>query len=321
MSAAGEPWRPPVDFSHQALFYDKTDALVEDLCPFLTGGVAAGERVVAFAPPDRIEALQAALPPVRASLEVFPLTRDRPRPAQALSTYYRLLRDQAATGQPIRVVSEQPLEDLDEEQVTAWCRVDAAFDAICAFPRTRVVCAYDQNLLPGWVLHRVESSHQMIGSFGEWRPSPHYQPGVQLLAQELGRDALEPPTTATQMLPSPNSAREARDFIRAAARGYGLIGPDLEDFHLATAEAVANAFKYATIQWVRLWAADGQVVCEVRDNGPGLPDPLAGYRQPDPTSLHGRGLWMAHHLCDRTEVHSGSWGTIVRLYKTTRPAT
>lgn len=256
-------------------------------------------------------------PSDRATVEGFPLTPDRPRPAQALSTYYRLLRDQAATGQPVRVVSEHPLKDLDEEQITHWCRVDAAFDAICAFPRTSVVCAYDQNSLPAWVLHRVESSHPMIGSLGEWRPSPHYQPGVQLLAQELERTAPEPATTATQMLPAPNSPQEARDFIRAAAHRYGLTGSDLEDFYLATAEAVANAFKYATIQWVRLWAANSQVVCEVRDNGPGLHDPLAGYRQPDPTSLRGRGLWLAHHLCDSIEVYSGSCGTIVRLYKTT----
>jgi anti-sigma regulatory factor (Ser/Thr protein kinase) len=65
---------------------------------------------------------------------------------------------------------------------------------------------------------------------------------------------------------------------------------------------------------VLLWAEDDRVICEVRDHGFGLTDPLAGYRLPELDSTSGRGLWLARQLVDLVEVRSGRSGSTFRLH-------
>ncbi|HET8602489.1 MAG TPA: sensor histidine kinase [Marmoricola sp.] len=311
--------RTPVDYHHDALVYESTGDFVDTVLPLVLEGLAAGERVLVFAPAEKLGGLRSVLGPGEVeAIEVFPFTGSRSRPAQALSSYHRLLRGRTSTDRPVRLVVEQPLAGLDDQQIASWCRIDAAFDTVCAFPSTCVTCLYDRQALPPWLLESIEQSHRRIGRFGEWRPSRQYVPSARLLARELAKTVLEPPSPPVQALPSPTSARAARRFVETAAESAGLSTADFDDFRLAIGEAVANAFKHATIDWVRLWTAGDDVVCEVRDHGPGIRDPLAGYRQPAPTATDGRGLWLVHHLCDDVKIQSGAWGTIVRLYKTAR---
>ena len=51
----------------------------------------------------------------------------------------------------------------------------------------------------------------------------------------------------------------------------------------------------------------------MRDAGSGLPDPLAGYLPPDRRRFSGRGLWLAHQLCDSVEIVSHGARTDVYL--------
>ena len=59
---------------------------------------------------------------------------------------------------------------------------------------------------------------------------------------------------------------------------------------------------------------DGRLVFQVRDAGAELPDPLSGYLPPDPDRLGGRGLWLAHQLCDIVEVGGDATRTDVLLH-------
>ncbi|AGZ38473.1 ATP-binding protein [Actinoplanes friuliensis] len=50
---------------------------------------------------------------------------------------------------------------------------------------------------------------------------------------------------------------------------------------------------------LRLWVADGALLCEVTDAGPGLDEPAyAGQTLPPPELPGGRGLWIARQMSD-----------------------
>ena len=47
---------------------------------------------------------------------------------------------------------------------------------------------------------------------------------------------------------------------------------------------------------IRLWTELDTLTCQVVDSGPGLLDPLTGYRRPDMSGS--RGLWLARQFVD-----------------------
>jgi anti-sigma regulatory factor (Ser/Thr protein kinase) len=94
-----------------------------------------------------------------------------------------------------------------------------------------------------------------------------------------------------------------RHAVSRRAESAGLRGQRLEDFVLAVNEIVTNAVRHAGGGGsLRMWSADGEVVCEV-----------TGQALPPSHAISGRGLWLAHHLVDEVDVRTGDGGTIVTL--------
>jgi serine/threonine-protein kinase RsbW len=56
-----------------------------------------------------------------------------------------------------------------------------------------------------------------------------------------------------------------------------------------------------------------RVVCEVRDDGPGLAAPLGEPRRPSSDQPGGWGLWLAEELTDTFDLVTGAGGTTVRV--------
>jgi serine/threonine-protein kinase RsbW len=56
-----------------------------------------------------------------------------------------------------------------------------------------------------------------------------------------------------------------------------------------------------------------RVVCEVSDDGPGLPAPLGEPRRPSSDQPGGWGLWLAEELTDTFDLVTGAGGTTVRV--------
>jgi anti-sigma regulatory factor (Ser/Thr protein kinase) len=57
----------------------------------------------------------------------------------------------------------------------------------------------------------------------------------------------------------------------------------------------------------------GTVTCQVSDDGDGLDDPLISYRPPLPDAIGGRGLWIAHQLCDAFAIGRSDGTTVIRF--------
>ena len=106
---------------------------------------------------------------------------------------------------------------------------------------------------------------------------------------------------------------DLRDDVRALARSYGVSERRIDDLVLATNELASNTVRHGGGDGrVEIWVRDGSIWCEVADSGR-LDDPFVGRRRPKSTDIGGRGVWIAHQVCDLVQVRSGPDGTRVRI--------
>src|SRR5262249_23031492 len=107
---------------------------------------------------------------------------------------------------------------------------------------------------------------------------------------------------------------DVRDFVEAQAVRAGLPSPRVGDLVIAASEIAANTLRHAGGEGVvRVWAQDGEVICEFRDSGI-ISDPRAGLTRPDDPVGGGLGLWVVRQVCDAVDIESGEGGTTVRLH-------
>ncbi|MFF5228108.1 ATP-binding protein [Dactylosporangium sp. NPDC000521] len=102
-----------------------------------------------------------------------------------------------------------------------------------------------------------------------------------------------------------------RAFVRTQALAAGMSQARTELLMLAVNELATNTLQHTTGGGrVSLWAGDGQLYCDVVDQGPPrtFPRPMPAADAP-----RGRGLAIVEQICDRVETISGPDGTTVRL--------
>jgi serine/threonine-protein kinase RsbW len=105
-----------------------------------------------------------------------------------------------------------------------------------------------------------------------------------------------------------------RHAVASSAAAAGLSGTRLDDFVVAANELLTNAVRHGGgAGHVALWCDRGSVVCEVTDQGSGMPAQSAHPARPAPDEPGGRGLWLAGELTDSIEIASGRDGTAVRI--------
>jgi anti-sigma regulatory factor (Ser/Thr protein kinase) len=109
------------------------------------------------------------------------------------------------------------------------------------------------------------------------------------------------------------SLRDVRCLVAREAGRAQLSDVRREDLVLAIDELATNSVMHGGGQGtLRVWRADGAIVCEVRDQGH-ISDPLVGLRPPTPGQIAGHGLWVVSRLCDRVHICSALGCTTVRV--------
>jgi anti-sigma regulatory factor (Ser/Thr protein kinase) len=106
-----------------------------------------------------------------------------------------------------------------------------------------------------------------------------------------------------------------RHEVSGSLTAAGLAGDRLHGFVLAVNEVVTNVVLHAGGQGrITLRLAGGSAWCTVTDSGPGIP---ARYVRPpavpEAFEVGGRGIWLAHQLCDEVTVATGPIGTTIGL--------
>jgi anti-sigma regulatory factor (Ser/Thr protein kinase) len=112
-----------------------------------------------------------------------------------------------------------------------------------------------------------------------------------------------------------NEIAVVRHEVSGRLAAAGLTGDRLQGFVLAVNEVITNVVLHAGGQGrAVLWLAGGSAWCTVTDSGPGIPAHyLRPPEVPDSFEVGGRGIWLAHQLCDEVTVATGPIGTTIGL--------
>jgi anti-sigma regulatory factor (Ser/Thr protein kinase) len=105
-----------------------------------------------------------------------------------------------------------------------------------------------------------------------------------------------------------------RRYVAAYARGHGLDEESVTDLVIAVNEIATNGVRHGSpMAHLRMWASEGRVFAEVRDQGRWAPAHDAGDAPPQADSEGGMGLWVTRQICSAVHIFAGERGTVVRL--------
>ena len=94
-----------------------------------------------------------------------------------------------------------------------------------------------------------------------------------------------------------------------------MTDDEIDDFITAVNEIMTNAVRHGSRNPTLRLLRNGQLVCEVRDAGPGFGTAPSHHprTRPTPSSAGGMGLWIAQHITKELTIRSGRSGTLVRI--------
>lgn len=106
-----------------------------------------------------------------------------------------------------------------------------------------------------------------------------------------------------------------RHEVGRYAAAAGLVDGPADDFVLAVNEAMSNAVRHGGGGGLMKVWRNGELVCEISDDGPGfdVPGREAPQVRPEPSASGGLGLWLASQVSDSLSIESGPGGTTVRV--------
>lgn len=314
-------WRsaPPVagtragGIRHEAWFYEGVDEFVAGSLTFVEEGLEADEDVMVATTPDNLAGLRDELGHEAERLILVDMSDAGRNPGRILSVWRRFAERAEARARRGRGIGEPVWPGRTAEELEECRRHEALIN--CAFDPDAdfwLLCPYDRSALDERALASAESTHPTVYQAGAPRQSRSFD-------QTLGDRALDgelapPPPTAERRRFDPETLGELRAFARTIAVGAGF-GPDrADDLVFAVNELAANAIRHGGRRGsLTAWRTRPDVlVCEVADEGR-IRDPLVGRRKPPAKELNGRGLWIAHELCDLVQVRSAEEGTRVRV--------
>lgn len=298
-------------YVHDALFCSDDDDLLDAAVPFLRAGLEGGDSAVVVCTAESSTVLVKALDDPRVQLPPQDLVYRNA--VHALDAYARLLRA-AGGARRVRLVGEVPFGD-GPAGWPEWQRFEALCNHVLAPYPLWSICAYDRRRLAPEVVEGAWATHPHVVQGTARRVNDRYAAPADLLRGSDSRpDPVErqPPTLDTVVGPELLSVRLA---VLAAALDGGRLGrARVDDFVVAVSEVVTNArvHGHPPVR-LRVWAAADRLVCTVTDEGPGVDDPLLGYRPATDDPLSASGLWLARRLVDRLELSPGPTGFTVRL--------
>jgi anti-sigma regulatory factor (Ser/Thr protein kinase) len=295
-------------FEHEDLFYEGVDGFVDGTLPFLREGLDAGEPMLVAVGPEKIARLRAALGSQADAVEFVDMTVLGRNPGRIISAWWDFV--EAHPDEPIRGIGEpvwagRGASELVECQLHESL-LNVAFAETASF---RLLCPYDVGALAEGALHEARCSHPVVDS----RASSHYR-GAERLLSPFQTPLPAPGGPAASSAFDADSLAEVRRTVTDWAARAGLPRVRAADLVLAVSEAAANSIVHGGGHGVlRAWSEDGSLVCEIRDRGR-ISDPLIGRRRPGLAATAGRGVWLAHQVCDLVQVRSSADGTVVRVH-------
>ncbi|WP_434600451.1 anti-sigma factor RsbA family regulatory protein [Streptomyces sp. A5-4] len=303
-------------FVHPALFYRDDATYLAGTLPFIDAGLAAGEPVAVAVPRPRLDLLSAELGDRAGKIRMIDMAQAGRNPGRIIPRVLRTFAD-AHPGSRVRIIGEPIWAGRNQAEYPACVQHEALINDAFRDRAATILCPYDVTRLDAQVLADAHATHPVLIEDTVERPSAAYDPDRTVAAynQPLPR----PPGLSAFVFDS-GLLPDVRALASRLAADLGLAAERLDDLALAVAELTTNSVIHGGgTGTLRIWAEDGQIVCEVHDRGH-LTDPLAGRRLPPPSRPGGRGLLLVNHLSDLVRTHTTANGTTTRFYLDRTPA-
>ncbi|HEY7484288.1 MAG TPA: sensor histidine kinase [Streptosporangiaceae bacterium] len=296
---------------HQALVYDGEQEFLAAATPFLRAGLAAGSAMLAVVPRPRIDALRAELGADGADVQFVDAVGWYQHPVRTIAAYDAFLR--AHAPKPVCALTEPFCQDRSPLETVEWIRYEAIVNAAFGASGAAAMCAYNRYAVPDDVIAEARRTHPEVVEDGTPQPSHGYtDPGR--VSADCDRTALPLPPRYSSMPIVSEDMHDVRRFVADCAAEYGLPSGGLSTLLVAVTEVATNAVKHGTPPMaVRMWAADGDLICEVADCGYWRPGDLLGFLPPASAAAGGFGLWGVRMLTDLVQIRTSWDGTVVRL--------
>lgn len=286
-------------YDHGLLVHECDEQLVQGTRSFVERGLVSGAHVLVHGTRHRVALLREVLG-THPRLEYGFDEELYQAPMRTLFAYQQKLAE-IPDGTEFWVTGTVP-QGRDAAEQAAWARYESAVnEALSTFP-FRALCTYDAGALPRSVVAGALATHPRISTDLTTGASPKYVDPAAFLDDPLAqtpRPPSWPPTMSATITHLEHLAR-VRHLISTTARASSAVSQQaIGELLTAVNEVAANGlFHGAPPVQVSLWADIGKLTCLVVDSGPGISDPMSGYRYPDESSP--MGLWATRQLVDDT---------------------
>lgn len=283
--------------------------------PFVHDGLAAGMPVMVAVHEERWLALREALGTDAARVDHVDLARLANNPARVMPVWRRFA-DEIGDA-PARGIGEAVRPELESAQLIE-CQVHEATLNV-AIPETTplwLLCPHDAVGLAPATLAEARRAHPFVTTAdGRHGRSPEYAgPGhaITLAARRLPRPGTIPGTVTEFRRYRQSDLARIRRFVLDRALAAGLDADRADDLCIAVNELASNSIDHGGGDgMLRMWREADRLVVEVSDTGT-IDDPMVGRIDPTLEQARGRGLWMAHQLCDLLQIRRTTRGTVFR---------
>ncbi|MGW0565983.1 anti-sigma factor RsbA family regulatory protein [Streptomyces tauricus] len=315
MSALSPSWPPgqaEPAFRHELYPYRGEAQFLSGTLGYIDEALAGGEAVVVAVPSDKAAILRREISdePAVTFVDTTPLGST---PGRLIDAWVTWMKEQGEGDRPVRGIGETAWREarsaahLSELRYHEWL-LNRAFARSSAWS---MLCPYDDTDEDHSALQSLSRCHPLIRQDGHYVRNDSY-----LTADEYPFEALAPPCDPFQELSYTHSDLTAiRSKISQCASDAGVPEDQIRKLAVAATEIATNSIRHAGGHGtLRTWTQDGTFLCEFRDSGY-IPDVMTGRTRPAPDQIGGRGLYLAHHLCDLVEIRSTQdQGTTIRLH-------
>jgi anti-sigma regulatory factor (Ser/Thr protein kinase) len=299
----------PRGHGHELLLHRDAVELEAGVAAFARRALGEGRRTLLVLLPATADAVREGLGADRDRVTFADATALDRRPGPVFHAVAAFL---AAEGPPA-IVREVELHGMRPAARDAHLRFDAAANLLHARYGVAAMCACDAARTPEPLVHDARCVHPLVIEGGVVRESREFT-DPRRFVRRPAPDGAPPRARRVVALASDRDLTGLREALRELAGASRRPHEPLDEFLLAAGEVAVNALVHGTgPRRAVVGVDDGDLVCAVRDAGPGMRDPLQGYLPPRATGAGGRGLWLASGLCDVLRVSDAAGGTEVVL--------
>ncbi|CAO0830860.1 MULTISPECIES: sensor histidine kinase [Streptomyces] len=307
------PSRPHgAPFRHELYPYRGQDQFLSGTLDYIHEALEADEAVVVAVPEDKTSLLRGELAD-ESAVTFVDATTAGPNPGRHIAAWSAWMHQRGEGGRPVRGIGEtawrqaRSAAHLSELRYHEWL-MNRAFARSSTWS---MLCPYDAADEDQDALRSLSRCHPQIHRDGQYTLNEVY-----LTGEEYAFDDLDAPCDPFQELSYTHGDLGAiRSKVSQCATDAGVTEDRLAKLAVAVTEIATNSIRHGGGHGtLRTWAQDETFLCELRDSGY-IPDAMTGRTRPEANQVGGRGLWLAHQLCDLVEIRSTpDQGTTIRLH-------